>query len=315
MLIAQGSAVFLACSAHRAACSPERILLMEISGKTRLAGLIGSPVSHSISPKMHNLAFEALGIDCVYLCFDIGGSDLETVVNGLSQIGVLGLNVTMPYKEQIVELMDDLTDAARLSGSCNTICFEDGKMIGHTTDGIGFMRAVADCGCDIIGKKITILGAGGAARSILTQAALDGVARVDLFRRRRAPAYAEAQEFAARISNHTGCKITVCDFADQAQMRSSLDESVLLVNATNIGMAPDDASCPIPDASFLRPDLFVYDIVYNPAKTRLTAMAREAGCGAANGQSMILYQGAASFKCWTGREMPVDLIRDRILGA
>ncbi len=149
---------------------------MEISGKTRLAALIGSPVSHSISPKMHNLAFEALGIDCVYLCFDIGNSDLRSVVEGLREIDILGYNVTMPFKERIVELMDDLTDAARLSGSCNTVILKGGLMTGHTTDGIGFMRSVSDCGCDIIGNKISVLGAGGAAKSIITQAALAGVA-------------------------------------------------------------------------------------------------------------------------------------------
>ncbi len=288
---------------------------MEISGKTGLTALIGSPVSHSISPGMYNLAFEALGIDCVYLCFDIGPAELGTVVEGLRAVGALGYNVTMPYKTEIMRYMDDLTDAARLAGSCNTVIAKDGILTGHTTDGIGFMRAAADCGCDLAGKKISVLGAGGAARSIIAQAALDGVSAIDIFRRRRAPEFADTLAFAERITDFTGCRISVFDFADREQMRHSFSDSALLVNATSVGMAPDEASCPVPDAACLNPDLFVFDIVYEPRETRLIAMAKAAGCRFSNGVGMILFQGAASFQCWTGREMPVALIRDRVFSS
>ncbi len=288
---------------------------MEISGYTGLTGLIGSPVAHSISPKMHTMSFEALGIDCVYLAFDIGGRDLKTAVEGLREIGIRGFNVTMPYKVRIVELMDNLTPAAQLCGACNTVILENGKMIGHTTDGMGFMRSVADYGYDIIGKKISIMGAGGAAKSIIAQAALDGVAAIDIFRRKRAPVYAETLELAAKIQDYTGCKITVYDFADTEQMRESFAESTILVNATSLGMAPREYTCPIADPTLLTPDLFVYDIVYNPRDTRLAQMARERGCFTSNGLSMMLFQGAASFKCWTGQEMPVDLIKDAIFAS
>ncbi len=288
---------------------------MEISGKTALTALIGSPVSHSISPKMHNLAFQALGIDCVYLCFDVGGSDLRKVVDGLREIGILGYNVTMPFKVKIIDYMDDLTDAARLAGSCNTVILKNGRLTGHTTDGIGFMHSIRDLGYDITGKKMSILGAGGAASSIISQAALDGTAAIDIFRRKREPMYGETLKLADRVSEHTGCRINVWDFGDREQMRQSISESSILVNATSIGMTPDEKACPVPDASFLRPDLFVYDIVYDPRETRLITMARNAGCPVSNGVGMILYQGAESFRCWTGREMPVDLIRDEIFSA
>ncbi len=285
---------------------------MEISGKTGLTALIGSPVSHSISPKMHNLAFDALGIDCVYLALDIGDADLKTVVDGLKAIGILGYNVTMPFKERIAEYMDELTDASRLTGACNTVIFKDGRMIGHTTDGIGFMRSLEDYGCDVTGKKITVLGAGGAAKAMIAQAALDGVAAIDIFRRNRAPRFSETVAFAEKIETFTGCHVSVCDFANRDQMQKSIAESVLLVNATNIGMAPNEDACPIADASLFYPELFVYDIIYNPGVTRLLAMAEAAGCRTANGENMILFQGAASFQCWTGREMPVDLIRKKL---
>ncbi len=288
---------------------------MEISGKTALTALIGSPVSHSISPKMHNLAFKLLGIDCVYLAFDIGSSDLAAAVRGLKEIGIVGFNVTMPYKEQVMEYMDDLTDAALLAGSCNTVTVRDGHMTGHTTDGEGFMRSVKDYGYDITGKKLTLLGAGGAARAILSQAALDGVAAIDIFRRDNSPAFAETVRLADMIERSTGCALTVFDFADRAQLSQSISESAMLVNATSVGMAPGVDACPIPDASYLRPDLFVYDIIYNPRETRLTKMARDAGCMVSNGVSMILFQGAASFQCWTGREMPVDLIRESVFAS
>ncbi len=288
---------------------------MEISGKTGLTALIGSPVSHSISPLMHNLAFDALDIDCVYLAFDIGESDLGAAVRGLKDIGILGFNVTMPFKEEILEFMDELTDAARLSGSCNTVIIKDGLMTGHTTDGIGFMQSVRDCGCDITGKKISILGAGGAAKSIITQAALDGVGGIDIFRRNRVPAFSRTEEFAEKISAFTGCQVRVFDFADAGQMRRSFSESELLVNATSVGMSPDDLESPLTDPSLLEPDLFVYDIIYNPRKTALLSMAESAGCRVSNGVGMILFQGAASFKCWTGRDMPVDLIRERVFSS
>lgn len=288
---------------------------MEISGKTGLTGLIGSPIAHSISPKMHNLSFEALGIDCVYLAFDIGQSDLAKVVYGLKEIGIKGYNVTMPFKVKITEFMDELTPASQLAGACNTVILKDGRMTGHTTDGAGFMMSVKDYGHDIIGKKMSVLGAGGAATSIISQASLDGVAEIDIFRRKRPEVYEKTVDFAKRVQDRTGCIVHVYPFADTEQMRKSFAESTILVNATSVGMAPKADACPIPDASLLRPDLVVYDIVYNPRHTKLYEMAKSVGCPAYNGLSMMLFQGAASFKCWTGQDMPVDLIKENIISS
>ncbi len=286
---------------------------MEISGKTALTGLIGSPVAHSISPKMHNLAFQALGLDCVYLAFDLGSSDFEKAIEGLREIGILGFNITMPYKNRIVDFMDELTPAARLTGACNTVTVRDGRMIGHTTDGVGFMDSVRDYGHDITGKTMSILGAGGAALPIIAQAALDGVTEINIFRRKRPGAFEKTVSFAENVQEKTGCTVNVFDFSDSDQMRKSFSSSAILVNATNVGMAPDTDACPVPDASFLHPDLIVYDIIYNPRRTKLLDMAKDAGCPAHNGESMILFQGAASFQCWTGMDMPVDLIRSQII--
>lgn len=285
---------------------------MEITGRTKLTGLIGTPVAHSISPQMHNEAFRQLNLDYTYLAFDLAGKDLGTAVHGLQAIGAKGFNVTMPYKVQILKYMDELTPAAKIAQACNTVIIKDGKLIGHTTDGVGFMESVADAGHNIIGKKMTVLGAGGAATAICTQAALDGVSDIDIFQLKKfTEEFQRAQEFAERVREHTSCNIHVYDFADTQQMRKSISESAILTNATNVGMAPHEDQCPIPDASMLFPELIVCDIIYNPRKTKLYQMAEAAGCSVFNGTYMLLFQGAASFECWTGEKMPVDIIRQK----
>ena len=276
-----------------------------------MTGLLGSPVAHSVSPAMHNEAFRLLDLDYVYLAFDVGTVSLKDAVKGLKTLGARGFNLTMPDKIAILDLVDELTPAARLAGACNTVINDNGHLIGHTTDGIGYMRSVADAGHDIIGKKMTLLGAGGAATAICTQAALDGVKEIDIFRRNRPEAFAQTVAFADRTAKDTGCKIHVYDFADETQMKKSFAESAILTNATNVGMAPDTDAMPIPDVHFLHPDLIVSDIIYNPRQTQLMKAAASIGCPVFNGMYMLLYQGAAAFECWTGKEMPVAEIKKK----
>lgn len=276
-----------------------------------MTGLLGSPVAHSVSPAMHNEAFRLLDLDYVYLAFNVGTDSLKDAVKGLKTLGARGFNLTMPDKIAILDLVDELTPAARLAGACNTVINDNGHLIGHTTDGIGYMRSVADAGHDIIGKKMTLLGAGGAATAICTQAALDGVKEIDIFRRNRPEAFAQTVAFADRTAKDTGCKIHVYDFADETQMKKSLAESAILTNATNVGMAPDTDAIPIPDVHFLHPELIVSDIIYNPRQTQLLKIAASMGCPVFNGMYMLLYQGAAAFECWTGLEMPVAEIKKK----
>ena len=284
---------------------------MNITGSTILTGLLGSPVAHSVSPAMHNEAFRLLDLDYVYLAFNVGTDSLKDAVKGLKTLGARGFNLTMPDKIAILDLVDELTPAARLAGACNTVINDNGHLIGHTTDGIGYMRSVADAGHDIIGKKMTLLGAGGAATAICTQAALDGVKEIDIFRRNRPEAFAQTVAFADRTAKDTGCKIHVYDFADETQMKKSLAESAILTNATNVGMAPDTDAIPIPNVQFLHPELIVSDIIYNPRQTQLMKIAASMGCPVFNGMYMLLYQGAAAFECWTGLEMPVAEIKKK----
>lgn len=275
-----------------------------------MTALLGSPVDHSISPQMHNEAFRQLGLDYVYLAFDVTPQHLKDAFAGLKAIGIKGFNLTMPLKTAILPLLDELTPAARLAEAVNTVFLRDGKYIGHTTDGVGYMRSVEYAGYHIPGRKMTLLGAGGAATAICVQAALDGVAAIDVFKRNNG-SFAKADAFFRKLADETGCVVRLFDIADTAQLRKSLSESVLLTNATNVGMAPDTDKSPLPDISLLHPGLVVSDIIYNPRETLLMRQAKEAGCPAFNGLYMLLFQGAESFRCWTGREMPVELIKEK----
>ncbi len=285
--------------------------MKEITGHTGLTALIGTPVAHSISPQMHNEAFRQLGLDYVYLAFDIAPDDLTEAVEGLKKIGIRGFNVTMPYKTAVAKLVDELTPAAKIAGACNTVINEDGHLIGHTTDGIGFWDAAKDAGYDLSGKTVTMLGCGGAATAICAQAALDGIPKIHIMNRSGGSSFARAQAFAKRVSDLSECIVDVLPLEDGEALRGAIAESDILINATNVGMAPDTDGCLIPDASYFHPDLVVSDIIYNPRETKLLKMARETGCAAFNGMYMLLFQGAASFKCWTGQDMPVEIIREK----
>lgn len=281
-----------------------------ITGHTGLTGLLGSPVSHSISPLMHNEAFRILGLDYVYLCFDVGTDTLKTAVDGLKTIGIKGFNCTMPDKNLMCELCDELSPAARMIGAVNTVLNDNGKLIGYNTDGVGYMRSVTDAGFSIIGKKMTLLGAGGAAVSICTQAALDGVSSIDIYNR-PGKNFDRAVALADTLNKETSCRVSVYDIADSKSLTDSIGESAILVNGTSLGMAPNTDTCPISDESVFRPELIVSDIIYNPRETKLLSLAKAHGCPTFNGLYMLLYQGAEAFRIWTGQDMPVEPIKQK----
>lgn len=281
-----------------------------ITGTTVLTGLLGSPVAHSISPLMHNASFEALGLDYAYLCFDVGTDRLKEAVEGLRAMGARGWNLTMPDKNLMCQLADKLSPASEISGAVNTIVNDDGVLTGYTTDGTGYMRAAEEAGFPLPGKVMTLLGGGGAATAILVQAALDGMKEIRVFNR-KSPTFDRLSAIAGQLNRRTDCLVTVHPLEDTEDLRASIADSDILTNATNIGMAPHTDAYPIPDASFLRPELIVSDIIYNPRQTKLLQMAKETGCPFFNGLYMLLYQGAASFELWTGREMPVELIKEK----
>ena len=280
-----------------------------IDGHTKLTGLLGSPVSHSISPLMHNEAFRLLDLNYVYLCFDVPEANLADTVKGLRCMNIAGFNCTMPDKTKICELIDDLSDAARMIGAVNTVVNENGRLVGHNTDGIGYMQAVKDAGYDITGKTITIMGAGGAATAICAQAALDGVEKIHIFARETSRFWDRTQKLAENINSTLPCKAVLHENRDTAALAQAISESALLLNATSVGMAPNTEGTIIEDTSLYHPDLIVSDVIYNPRETRFLKEAREAGCRTFNGMYMLLYQGAEAFRLWTGKEMPVKEIK------
>lgn len=283
-----------------------------ITGHTKLICLLGSPVGHSKSPMMHNKAFRALGLDYCYLAFEVKEEQLKTAVEGLKAIGARGMNLTMPCKNKIVPLCDHLSLAADISGSVNTVVIEEDKtMTGNTTDGIGFFASCREEGFEPEGKKITLLGAGGAGTAILVQAALNGAEEISLFSRNSSPFIQRTHQVIEKLKERTKCRIQVFDY-QEGQLKQEIHSSQLLVNSTNIGMSPKSDQCLIPDSSFFHSGLTVADVIYNPLETKLVKMAREAGCKAFGGLSMLLYQGAEAFRLWTGKEMPVELVKKSI---
>lgn len=280
-----------------------------ITGHTELIGLIATPIRHSSSPRMHNEAFAKLGLDYAYLAFEVGNEELEDTIKGFRAMKVRGSNVSMPNKTVVHKYLDKLSDAAEMCGAVNTIVNDDGVLTGHITDGIGYMSGLKDAGIDIIGKKMTIVGAGGAATAIQVQAALDGVKEISIFNRKD-EFYERAQKTVKDINEKTNCKATLYDLEDLDKLKEEIASSYIFTNATGMGMKPLEGQTYIPDKSFLREDLIVTDVVYAPAETSLLKMAKEVGCKTLNGFPMMLFQGAAAFKLWTNQDMPIEHVKE-----
>lgn len=280
-----------------------------ITGHTELIGLMAYPIRHSSSPAMHNEAFAKLGLDYAYLAFEVDNDTLEDAVKGLRALRMRGSNVSMPNKTVVHKYLDKLSPAAELCGAVNTIVNDNGVLTGHITDGIGYMAALKDNNIDVIGKKMTIVGAGGAATAIEIQAALDGVAEISIFNIKD-KFWANAEKTVEKINSQTNCKATLYDLADLDKLKEEIATSYTFTNATGMGMKPLEGQTYIPDQSFLRPDLIVIDIVYSPRRTALLEMAREVGCKYMNGLGMMLFQGSAAFELWTGQPMPIEYMKE-----
>lgn len=282
-----------------------------ITGHTELIGLMAYPIRHSSSPAMHNAAFAKLGLDYAYLAFEVDNDSLEGAVQGIRSLKLVGSNVSMPNKTVVHKYLDKLSPAAEMCGAVNTIVNEDGVLTGHITDGTGYMMSLKDNGVDVIGKKMTIVGAGGAATAIEIQAALDGVAEISIFNRKD-EFWANAEETVRKINEKTNCKAQLFDLADLDKLKEEIASSYLFTNATGMGMKPLEGQTYIPDKSFLRTDLIVSDVVYYPRETELLRMAKEVGCKTMNGLGMMLFQGAAAFKMWTGEDMPIEYMKEKL---
>ena len=285
-----------------------------ISGHTRLLALIGSPVGHSGSPAMYNYSFEKLGLDYAYVAFDVKEDGVKQALDAMRLFHMRGMNVTMPDKVEAARYMDALSPAAQIIGAVNTIVNEDGKLIGHMTDGEGFVSNLRDHGVSIENKKLVVAGGGGAATAIQVQCALDGAKEITIFNKKDG-FFARTLETAEKIKVAVpGCVVNVYDMDDEETLREELASADIFVNATIVGMTPMDDQSIIKDVSMLHADLVVADIVYNPEETKLLKDAKAAGCTCVGGKGMLVWQGASAFKLYTGEEMPVEEVKELLYG-
>ena len=284
---------------------------MEISGKTKLLGLIGSPVEHSKSPAMYNYCFEKWNLDQKYLAFDVPKEETGDAMKALRTLGMKGANITMPCKQEVLKYLDAISPAAELVGACNTIVNEDGVLTGYITDGEGYVENLRQEGIEIKGKKITILGAGGVSSAIQAQALLDGAREISVFNKRDA-FWENAQK---KIKTYQEAfpeqKIALYDLDDTEKLAEEIKTSDILSNATKVGMHPMEGMSIITDPTLFRKELVVTDVVYEPEKTKLLQDAEAAGCKVIGGLGMLIYQGAAAAKLYTGLDMPVDEVKQK----
>ena len=280
-----------------------------ITGHTELIGLMAYPIRHSQSPAMQNAAFAKLGTDYAYLAFEVNAGEIEDAVKAIRTLKMRGSNVSMPNKTLVGKYLDELSPAAQMCGAVNTIVNDDGYLTGHITDGIGFMQALKDNNIDPIGKKMTIVGCGGAGTAVEIQAALDGVAELSIFNRKD-EFYSRGEETVKKINENTNCKAALYDLADTDKLREEMASSYIFVNGTGVGMHPLEDLSVVPDKSYFRPDLIVVDIPYSPLCTKMRAMAKEVGCKTMNGLGMMLFQGSAAFELWTGEPMPIEYMKE-----
>ena len=282
---------------------------MKITGKTKLLGLIGTPVEHSKSPEMYNYCFDKFGLDYAYLAFDISLDKTKEAIDALKTVNFRGANVTMPCKQEALKYMDELTPAAKAIGAVNTIVNDNGRLTGYNTDGMGYTRNLERSGVTVKGKKIVLLGGGGAASAIAAQAALEGAAKISIFNLKDA-FWGSLEKTVQRIAEAVPeCEFTLNDLADKELLKKFIDDADILSNATKVGMAPNDNATLIEDTSWFRKDLVVTDAVYAPPKTRFLKEAEAAGCTVCSGLGMLLCQGAEAFRLYTGEQMPIDEIR------
>lgn len=280
-----------------------------ISGHTGLLGLIGSPVGHSGSPAMYNYSFQKLGLDYAYVAFDIKIEEVKDAIAAMRTFKMRGMNVTMPCKTEALKYMDELSPAARIIGAVNTIVNDNGKLTGHITDGEGFVNNLKDHGIDIKGKKITVAGGGGAATAIQVQCALDGAREISIFNIKDA-FFERTLHTAEKIKKEVpGIVVNVYDIADTEKMTEEIKSSDIFANATIVGMKPMENESVVKDVKAFYPGLVVADAVYNPEETKLLKEAKEAGCTCIGGKGMLLWQGVAAFKLFTGKDMPVKEVK------
>lgn len=285
--------------------------MAEINGSTKLTGIIGYPITHSVSPQMHNAAYAKLGLNYCYVPIAVKPEDLEKVLEGIRMLGFAGVNVTIPHKEAVISHLDEVTKIARVIGSVNVILNQEGRLIGYNTDGPGFIDSLKEeGGFDVGGKRAVVLGAGGGAKAVALMLAQDGIKNLvisDLI-------YEKAESLCEYINSHFGIAPYACPTKSN-ELKKVIENCDLLVNATPVGMYPKVNECPIDDDYKIPRSAIVYDIVYNPLETKLLKWAKNKGAKAVSGMGMLVRQGALAFSLFTEEEAPIQIMKEAALKA
>lgn len=285
---------------------------MRIRGTTRLVGLLGWPVAHSRSPQMHNAAFAALGLDWVYVPLPVPPERLEDALRGLRAMGFAGANVTVPHKAAVIPYLDEISPLARAIGAVNTLRAVEGRWVGENTDVEGFRRALTETGLSARGQAVAVLGAGGAARAVLAALAMEEAAEIFLINRSPERAHRLIAELGETFPS-AGLRLPPTHVLRPEEPPP--EGVALLINTTPVGMAPEVEASPWPpERPFPWGLQGVIDLIYEPPRTRLMALAEAAGIPAFNGLGMLLHQGALAFTMWTGQEAPLEVMRTALQG-
>ena len=277
---------------------------MKIDGYTGLYGIVANPIKHSISPKMHNCAFQDLKLNDVYLAFEVDEDMFEDFMKSVKTLNIKGFNVSMPYKTKVISYLDELTDSAKQCGAVNTVKNISGHLVGHITDGEGLYHAILNKGWHVENEKIVLLGAGGAANAIVVELAKQGAKEIIVYNR-------SVKDKIKEIGTNLNCLFKF-ELFDENKLKDDLQDAYMLINTTSVGMKPYDDKCLITSVDTLSSQLKIIDIIYNPKETKLLKMAREMNLEYMNGEAMLLYQGASSFIFWTGLNMPIDKVKEEL---
>ena len=292
-----------------------------IDGRYRLTGLLGYPLKNSRSPRMHNISFSALGLEYAYLAFEIEDGFLPGALEAMKALHAQGFNVTMPHKQKVLQYLDEVDPAAKMIGAVNTVFNDNGRLIGYNTDGKGFVKGLSEEGFDLNGKRVVLVGAGGAGRAVGVQVALSGISEMAIFD-------VEAEKVTELLEtiqeNIASVKASGAVYSEPAVIEA-LRNADILIDCTPLGMDKvvtnasgqeenliEKSTVNTPEA--FRPDLFVAHIVYIPLETKLIKMAQAAGCKTMNGIPMMIWQGAEAFEIWPGHQMPVDVVKKDLFG-
>ena len=279
-----------------------------ISGKTKVCALIGDPIEHTASPAMHNAAFSELGLDYVYIAFDVTPDELAGSINGMRSLGMTGWNITIPHKVNVIPLLDKLDPLAEKIGAVNTVVNDNGILTGYNTDATGFLQAMLEKGVEPKNEKIAIMGAGGAARAVSFILADRGAFPVILNRKEGLD---RAENLAATIAKQFDIDVPALELTKE-NLGNVLNNVEILVNATSVGMSPNDSVSPAP-AELLKADLIVYDVIYNPIQTKLLKDAEAVGATTIGGIDMLVWQGIMAFEKWTGQKPSFDLMKNQAM--